>query len=165
MSTYYHHSHGCGSGHVHSSIKIDSDNKATIKLKYGWMCDERLCYEMMCTLFHTDGPYHIIKVNEFMETTETENKITHADAYFDTYIFEKPLDTEWMKFPIDDIPIGLYMGNGCHSTEKFQLQIFENREVVSDVYTVFKDDRLKKVIKILNGLKYELSTEEIYKNN
>lgn len=155
MNRYYRHAHGCGSGYVDALLKIEPENKVMIDLSYGWMGDEKLRYTLSSTLLPVSGPYHIIRVESFNDT-ESEHKL---DAYFDTYIFNEVLDTEWFKYPMDDVPIGLYIGNGCRSTEKFQLQMFKNETVVSQIP---KHTKLNKVVKILNGLKYESIDEEKY---
>lgn len=159
MAVYYQHSHGCGSGYVDSYIKLDPDNKLSIRLRYGWMGDERLNYNLLCTLLPISKPYNMLRVDQFTELCKDGNKEHKEDAYFDTYIFDDVLETEWLKYPIDDIPIGLYMGNGCRSTEKFQLQMNVNKSVVS---SIDKDSPLQKIIRIIDGLKYEIITEEQY---
>lgn len=155
MARYFRHDHECGSGYVDALIKLEPDNNVTIDLRYGWMGDEKLRYTLLCTFLPVSGPYHIIKVNSF-DDGKTEHKL---DAYFDTYIFEQVLDTEWLKYPMDDVPIGLYMGNGCRSTERFQLQMFNNTRIISGVN---KHTKLSKVVKILNGLKYEAVSANEY---
>ena len=152
MTTYYRHAHGCGSGYVDSLIKIEPENKVTINFSYGWMGDEKLKYELACTLLPVHKPYHIIRIDSFHDgTSEHKN-----NAYFDTYIFNEVLNTEWSMYSIDDVPIGLYFGNGCRSIHKFQLQMFKNNSVISNVP---KHTKLSKIVKLLNGLKYEIILE------
>lgn len=159
MTTYYKHNSSCGSGYDSSYIKIEPDNKVTINLRWGWMGQGRTNCDLECTLYPISGPYHIIKVNKFTELFKDENKVHNKDAYFDTYIFNEVLETEWCKYPMEDIPIGLYIGNGCQSNEKFQLQLFDNKTVMCGVT---KDDPLKHIVYKLNGSKYEIMKEDDY---
>lgn len=159
MATYYKHSHGCGSGYVDSYIKIsknDQGGTVAVRVRYGWMGDGKLEYDLSCTLFPVSGPYNVLRIDRFADIkTTTEHK---ADTYFDMYIFDEVLETEWLKYPIDDIPIGLYMGNGCRSTEKFQLQLNRNKTILSEE----TNPSLEKIINIIDGLKYEKITEAEY---
>ena len=160
MSTYYCHKHGCGTGSTKSYVKIDLDGQVTINLRSAWMGSGRLNYDLSCTLFPIDKTYNIIKVNKFTELCKDQNKVYNNDTYFDTYIFDEPLDTEWDKLSLEDVPIGLYMGSGCHSVETFQLSMHINNTILTNIND--EDSQLYKVVNVLNGLKYELVTEEIY---
>lgn len=159
MNKYYKHGHRCGSGYLDCLLKVEPENKITIYFSFGWMGDDRIKCEMSCTLLPVSGPYYIIRVDIFKENINGNDLEHELKAYFDTYIFNEILDTEWCKYPIDDVPIGLYAGNGCMSTEIFQIQMFHNKTVLDNVSD---NEKFGKVIKLMNGLKYENIDEKTY---
>lgn len=175
---YYRHSDGCGSGRTTSYIRIENTQnknknnennqikdeqkehgnkkKVEIYIDYNWMGSKRLKYKMIGTLFPISNHYNIIKIESFDDGKEVQI----VDAYFDTYIFNETLNTEWAAYPFSDIPISLYLGNGCSSTEKFQLHLSLNTFVQNNIP---KHGFLTKIIKVLNGLKYETIEEKEYR--
>lgn len=156
---YFKHSHGCGSGSSSSFIKIESMDseggyvpketmeKITIHLEHDWMGGKKIKSVLIGKLLPVDNIYKIahMKFNEGNEYS----------VFFDVFIFPDVLDTEWGM----NLPIGLYMGNGCRSTEKFQLHLTKNPSIINEYPASLHD-----IVKLLNGFKYEnISQEEYFK--
>jgi len=156
---YYKHSHGCGSGRT-TILSVIKETNMLITYKSQWMGSESLHFSLDCTLYPISGKYYVAKVNSFTEINKDGNKLyPDMHYFFDVYLFDEVLDTEWAKYPIEDIPISLYAGYGCHSTNKFRLLMVENKGISSGVFDV---DRLVKIVNSINNTKYEQISQEDY---
>lgn len=100
-------------------------------------------------------PYGIIQLNQY--TNNVTNEECKRSVCFDTYIFDKPLETEWYQHQ-DKYCIGLYAGGGNYSNNHFHLQLYLNTMIEDQPFI----DNLEKVIKMINGMKYEICLEEDY---
>ena len=136
---------------VWSTIKIDQHN-VTIKLNRQWMGSLSLHRNISCTLFHISGPYHVLRVDDIYG--DAQNEPFRGQAYFDMYIFDQTYDTEWGA----GLPISLYAGNSCHSTEKYRLHMVENTRIDA----IEQNDEIRQVVDTLNGLKYDLADKSLF---
>lgn len=59
-----------------------------------------------------------------------DQKEDNVGFWFDMFLFENELSSEWGKFPMDKVCIGLYAGYGGNSTETFKLQLNVNKTIV-----------------------------------
>lgn len=146
---YFKHSHGCGSGSTSSFIKIknvdkDMMEKITIHLYSNWMGGKKIKTVLTGQLMQVDNVYKIahMKVND-----------GEYSVFFDVFIFPHVLETEWGM----NLPIGLYAGNGCHSTENFQLHLTKSPSLINQYPKEVED-----IVDILNGFKYESISQDKY---
>ncbi len=155
---YFKHTHGCGSGHTRVYIKKE-ENKVELLLRKDWMGSGAFYYDLVGEYLNIDGPYGVIlfrkcvyHVTDYESKTPREiieDKTLDIDLAFDAYMFDKPLKTEWLQHQ-DKYAIGLYCGNGCQSTENFQLHLTYNSDITEPI-----DKCWDKLIWVLSGLKYE----------
>lgn len=153
MTTYYRHAHGCGSGCTKSFIKFDN-NKITLVLNSDWMGNNKVHYTFEGEYLPIAKPYGIVQLNSCVNNVTNEE--FKRSICFDTYIFDSPLETEWYQHQ-DKYSIGLYCGGGNYSNNTFQLQLYLNTKIEDRSF-----DNLDKFVKMINGLKYEICTEEDY---
>lgn len=164
---YFKHSHGCGSGRTSAHVKIyqEKDEKfksVEIVVRRWWMGryigKSNFSIQLIGKLLPIDGPYSIIKLTNGMNLT-SEEKLNFV-TYFDFFYFNKTYRTEWGSHDVNDLPIGLYAGNGASSTEKFCFYINKINTPIIDE-TDF-EGLWKACIEIIAGMKFEISDEESF---
>jgi len=152
MIKYYRHAHGCGSGCTKSFIKLEG-NTVTLVVNSDWMGGKKVHYVLEGEYLPIAEPYGIIQIKS--GTNMTTNELFNVNICFDAYIFNSSLPTEWGQHE-DKFAIDLYAGGGCYSTSTFQLQLHLNKTIIN------KFDGFEKVVEFVNGLKYDVCTEDNY---
>jgi hypothetical protein len=156
MTEYFKHEHGCGCGSTKIFIKMDADNNVIIVLIPRWMGGRNEMYELFGEYLLVEKPFGVIKINKVV----CNGKSTSVDFYFDSFKMDEEKLTEWGQH-VDKIDIGLYAGNGCHSTEKFKFVIYNNVQL--DGWMI--DDDLKKIFTGMSGLKFNICKELDFETN
>ena len=155
-SRFFRHSDGCGTYYRKCWMRIGSDNQVTLVVYYGCMGSKKVNLVLDGELLHISGPYHVLQTTHYTDFGEKEPTKVEKGVAFDVYVFDEPLLTEWLQRQ-DKICIGLYCGNGCHCTEKFQVHIVAN-------HFIGGNDDLVKLLKPVHSVKLEACTEQDYQN-
>lgn len=131
---YFYHAHGCGSGKTKCVVKWAKNGKITLQFYDGWMGTDSRKWTLAGDALTVDGEtYSVLCFAQF-------------GIFLDAFRFGKTSPTEWGQ----DLPIGLYCGNGCYHTEEFALVLVSNR-MITDLSKCTED--FQKRFPKINGMK------------
>ena len=126
MEKYYEFKNGCGTGSTTIAIKVITDNEENESMELlvacWWMSESKYSFKITGNVLKVDGLYNVIRFENFHDLTSEEQY--ECRVFFDCFKFENPLKTEWCSHPIDDLPIGLYMGKFQHLYFGYFMDIF-----------------------------------------
>ena len=158
---YFRHAHGCGSGCTKSFIKLEEEldnsyKKVTIVLYSAWMGSyQKIHYIFEGEFLPIQEPFGLLRIEK--ATNMNTNEVTNTNFCFDAYFFNNEMSTEWFQHQ-DKIGIDLYMGGGCYSTSMFSVQIRLNDDIINSYGDLDKES----IVKLVDGLKYGVCTEDDY---
>jgi len=139
---YFYHARGCGSGSTKCLVKLSKTDEVTVQFSDDWMGREALRWTLDGKVLPVNG--HVYSVYCFNE----------LGIYLDAFHFETALATEWGQ----ELPIGLYCGNGCYCTEEFQLVLVVNR--MASQFDAEFEKRFQKI----SGMKLQQISSREYEN-